>query len=91
MSGRARIGEVDLSPAVWVVPWLVGMGVIGFLGRYGGHDVLPDWWDLAVVIVFSLAIYYWSVSLGMEPERVKAAVEREKRQIEAEQDLNLAG
>ena len=46
-----------------------------------------------MVIVFSLAIFYYAVSLAMEPEKVKAAVEPEERQIEEkkDQDLNLPG
>ena len=44
-----------------------------------------------VVILFSLAIFYYAVSLAMEPEKVKAAVESEKRQLEREKDLNLPG
>jgi hypothetical protein len=48
---------------MWIWPWFGGMTLIGYLGRYGGNNTLPDWWDLAVVIVFSLIIFYWAVSL----------------------------
>jgi amino acid transporter len=83
--------DVDWRATMWIWPWFGGMTLIGYLGRYGGNNTLPDWWDLVVVIAFSLAIFYWAVSLAMEPEKVKAAVETEKRQLEAQQDLNLPG
>ncbi|MEV6563128.1 APC family permease [Streptomyces kronopolitis] len=64
--------------AVWIWPWLGGMVLIGRLGRYGGIRVLPDWWDLVIVIVFSLVIFYTAVRLAMPPEAVNAAVTREE-------------
>ncbi|MGW2021408.1 APC family permease [Streptomyces decoyicus] len=64
--------------ALWVWPWLGGMVLIGHLGRYGGTEVLPEWWDLVVVIVFSLAVHYTAVRLAMPPEAVDAAVQHEE-------------
>ncbi|MET7800031.1 APC family permease [Streptomyces decoyicus] len=64
--------------ALWVWPWLGGMVLIGHLGRYGGTGVLPEWWDLVIVIVFSLAVHYTAVRLAMPPEAVDAAVQHEE-------------
>ncbi|WP_433857460.1 APC family permease [Streptomyces kronopolitis] len=64
--------------AAWIWPWLGGMVLIGRLGRYGGIRALPDWWDLVIVIVFSLVIHYTAVRLAMPPEAVNAAVTREE-------------
>ena len=52
-----------LRSAAWIGPWIIGSVIIGALGRYGdgSHSVLPEWWDLVVVIVFSLVIFYWAV------------------------------
>ena len=88
-----RRPDIDWRAASWIWPWLIGMTIIGLIGRYGkgAHMALPNWIDLVVVILFSLAIFYYAVSLAMEPEKVKAAVETEQRQIEAERDLNLPG
>lgn len=73
--------DVDWRAASWVWPWLVGMTIIGLLGRYGkgSHATLPDWWDLVVVIAFSLVIFYYAVSLAMSPDQVRRAVEAEER------------
>jgi amino acid transporter len=84
-------GQVDWRSTMWIWPWFGGMTLIGYLGRYGGNNTLPDWWDLAVVIGFSLLIFYWAVSLAMDTDRVRAAVETERQQLEAQEDLNLPG
>ena len=45
------------------------MVLIGYLGRYGGIGVLPEWWDLVLVIVFSLAVHYTADDWPCPPKR----------------------
>lgn len=88
-----RRDDIDWRAASWIWPWLIGMTIIGLLGRYGtgAHLTLPDWWDLVVVIVFSLVIFYYAVSLAMDADKIQAAIKTEERQIEQDKDLNLPG
>jgi hypothetical protein len=44
-----------------------------------------------VVIAFSLVIFYYAVGLGMEPDKIKAAVKSEERQLQHLEELNLPG
>ena len=69
--------------SIWIGPWLGGHVVIGALGRYGAgaSNILPNWVDVAVVIVFSLAIFYWAVSLTLTGERTAAAVAKDAQQL----------
>jgi amino acid transporter len=61
--------------AAWVPPWLIGIGVITWLGQYdGARDTIPFWWDLGVVAVFALGIYALAVRLAMPADDVKAAI-----------------
>ena len=75
-----------LRPAMWIGPWIVGPVIIGALGRYGAasHSWLPEWIDLLVVIVFSLAIFYWAVRLTMPTEKVQVAIAKDSAQIDYE-------
>jgi amino acid transporter len=75
-----------LRPAAWIGPWILGSVIIGALGRYGtgSHSWLPEWVDLAVVIGFSLVIFYWAVSLTMPHDKVVAAIAKDREQIEYE-------
>jgi amino acid transporter len=69
----------SVRSAAWVPPWLIGIGVITWLGQYdGARDTIPFWWDLSVVAVFALAIYTLAVHLAMPADEVKAAIGREE-------------
>src|SRR5664279_524909 len=73
-----------LRSAFWIGPWILGSVILGALGRYGvgNHNVLPAWWDLVVVIAFSLAIFYFAVASAMSKERVAVAVAKDSAQID---------
>ncbi len=88
-----RRPDIDWRAASWIWPWLIGMTIIGLLGRYGtgSQNTLPNWIDLLVVILFSLVIFYYAVSLAMDSDHVHVAVETEERQLERDAELNLPG
>jgi amino acid transporter len=60
--------KLNWRAAQWLPVYLLGMGVIAWQGGFGGTGNLPLWWDIAVIVVFALAVYYWArkVSLGHE-------------------------
>ena len=63
---RDRLPSLDLRSALWVPPYLGGLAVISWLGRYdGGRNLIPFWWDVAVVAVFSVAIYALAIALRL--------------------------
>jgi amino acid transporter len=94
-SETIRRTDIDWRAASWIWPWLVGMTIIGLLGRYGktatdGLPQIPEWWDLIAVIAFSLVIFYYAVSLAMKTEDVVDAVAREQRMsAKAEAELSI--
>jgi amino acid transporter len=80
--------EIDWRAASWIWPWLAGTLLIGLLGRYGNwgfRNVIPNWWDLAVVAVFSLVIFYFAVSLAMPAEKVRAMIAATEAETQAEE------
>lgn len=72
--------DIDWRAASWIWPWLIGILVIGLLGRYGSGslNVLPEWIDILFVVVFSLVMFYYAVSLAMTPDDIAAAVEEDE-------------
>lgn len=44
-----------------------GIGVISRLGRYDGAMIIPEWYDLALVALWSLIIYFVSIRMAMAP------------------------
>ncbi len=78
-TGAARA----LRHALWVAPWLGGHVVIGWLGRYGGgRNILPNWGDVGLVIVFALAIFHWATSVRLSKEASALEVEKDAAQID---------
>ena len=69
--------DLDWRAAQWLPVYLVGMGVISWQGSFcemsgcGAKDNLPLWWDILVIAVFSLAIYYWAVAVGLRTEAIE--------------------
>jgi amino acid transporter len=83
---RGTGAQRTIRNAFWIAPWFAGQVLIGWLGRYGNdaRNILPNWVDLVVVIVFSLAIFYWAVSLTLSREKTAAAVAKDAQQINYE-------
>jgi len=84
---RAGTGaQRTLRNAMWMGPWFAGQVIIGALGRYGNgsRNILPNWIDVLVVIAFSLAIFYWAVSLALNEQEAATAVAKDAHQINYE-------
>jgi amino acid transporter len=88
---RADRTDIDWRATSWIYPWLIGMTIISVLGRYGhGHNVIPDWIDLVVVILFGLAIFYYAVEFRMKDSAVQQALASEDWQLPIAPEVNLA-
>ena len=66
---RPKLDAKAWRAASWLPVYLIGMGIISWLGQYGGGakvpplntNTIPLWWDLVIVAAFSLGIYYWAM------------------------------
>jgi amino acid transporter len=81
-----RILQIDWGAAVWIFPYLIGMTLISYFGNFGtggifglavtakdvigGQGDLPFWYDLLVLAVFSLVIYYVAIWRALPGEKV---------------------
>jgi amino acid transporter len=76
---------LDWKSAVWLPVWLIGMGIISWQGQYDGGAVappvntgnIPFWWDMLIVAVFGLVIYYWAMATRLPREEMLYLVERQ--------------
>ncbi len=94
---------IDWRAAGWVIPWLIGLAIISWQGQYTSTPStvfgltldptgnLPTWWDLLVIAVFSLIIFYWAVAVTMSKQKVQAAVEEVEHEAESAQEVKVAG
>jgi amino acid transporter len=83
---RMRLPADERAPlyvrsAVWIAPWLLGLVVIGYFGRYGGNNTIPNWWDLALVTAFSLGIYEVAERLALTGDQVRQLIAAEAEDL----------
>jgi amino acid transporter len=82
---RSGIPQRTIRNSIWLWPWFAGHILIGALGRYGGgQNILPDWMDIAVVIAFSLTIFYCAIGLTLPTEKTAEALARDAHEFEVD-------
>ncbi len=68
--------RLDFKAAQWLPGYLVGMGVISWLGGFGGgRGTIGLWWDMLVVAAFSLVVYYWAKATASRPEAIERSID----------------
>ena len=88
----------------WILPWLIGLLLISWPGRYDGSppkvfgitllatQKLGNWLDLLIVAAWSIIIYYVATNSGLSNEQVQAAVADVEAEAAVEDtELHLAG
>lgn len=74
----AKRQPLNLKPAAWVVPWIGGIMVLDAIGpRYVSsyRQVVPFWWDLGAVALWSLLVFYLAQWLALPRREVAANID----------------
>ncbi|WP_035840573.1 APC family permease [Kitasatospora azatica] len=68
--------KLNWKAAQWLPVYLIGLLVISYLGGFGdsARNVIPMWWDMALVAGFSLAIYYWARAVALPAAEIEANI-----------------
>jgi amino acid transporter len=72
---RPRLGRKEVIAASWLPVYIIGMGLISWNGQFAGGAILAPlptghlhlWWDMLVVAVFALVIYFWATYISVLP------------------------
>jgi amino acid transporter len=67
--------RMDFKAAQWLLPYLVGMGLISWQGGFGGQSHIGLWWDILLIAAFSLVVYYWAKATASRPEEIERSIE----------------
>jgi amino acid transporter len=59
--GNVKIDKRELRSAVWIMPYLLGLVIISYLGSFGGRNIITFGWDFLVIALFSVTILYISI------------------------------
>jgi hypothetical protein len=80
---------LDWKSAQWLPFFLIGMGIISWQGRYcssgpagtgsncAATNAIPFWWDIAIVAVFALVIYFWAQAVRLPRGEMLELVSRQ--------------
>ena len=74
---------LDWRSAQWLPVYLIGMGIISWQGQYGSGAPpintgrIPFWWDMLIVAVFSLVIFFWAQWVKLPREEVEVLVAKQ--------------
>ena len=85
------IPSLDLRSASWLWPYFIGLGVLAYLSPtdFGGTGLLPFGIDIIVVAAFSIAIYYYAMSVRLTQEEVRGHVADAREEAEEEEDISI--
>jgi amino acid transporter len=75
-SDNPHAPKINWKRSAWLGAYLVGMGLISWQGQFGPQNSgrLPFWWDMGLVAVFSLAIYFWAMNSTLTRPEMEAAI-----------------
>jgi amino acid transporter len=90
--------QLDLRNAIWIVPYLIGLGVVSYLSSFdtsekggpfglliGPTNTLHFGWDVLAMAILSLAIYYLALSQRLPNDRVQGYIEAVTAEAEEEE------
>ncbi len=79
LHARSHMADgLDTKEAIWLVPYLLGIAVVSYLGAFGGMDVLPFGVDMAVLAVLSVGIFAYAISSRLSQEKFDVYMNEEQ-------------
>jgi amino acid transporter len=83
--------SLDWRGGSWVWPYFIGLAAISYLGEsdFGGIGVIPYPWDTLVIAVFSIAIYYYAMSVRLTTEEVRGHVADAREEADEEEGIAI--
>lgn len=75
-SAKETPGPLHLAEARWLLPYLVGLGLVSYLGDFGdGRGLIPFGWDMLTLSVLAIATYLYAVACRLQPEEYARVLE----------------
>ncbi len=77
---RGRLDEMDVTEALWLVPYLAGIGLISYLGQFGDGALkqIPFGWDIVLCTLFSAVIFTLAVRSALRDEKFQQYIAEEE-------------
>ena len=85
LADHSPLENLDLAEARWLVPYGAGIGLLSYLGGFGGIGLLGFPIDVSLVVVLALLTFAYAQRCRLTPE--KSAVYRKRYATELPTDL----
>ncbi|MEU8923338.1 APC family permease [Kitasatospora sp. NPDC048545] len=73
--GLPNAPRLNWKAAQWLPVYLLGLGLVSWQGGFGdGTGRIPLWYDMGIVAVFALGIYYWAIRVALPAEEIEREV-----------------
>lgn len=77
---RGRLGDMDVTEALWLLPYFAGIGLISLLGQFGegAQKQIPFGWDILLCVIFSAIIFVLAVRSALPAKKFNKYIEEEE-------------
>lgn len=84
LRGTVKVNKSELISAIWVIPYLLGLVLISYLGSFGGQNIISFGWDFLIIGLFTLGILYLAVKsrIAITVEDITEYIHTEKVAIQ---------
>lgn len=55
---KVAMKDLDLFAAIWLIPYITGLGLLSYLGSFGGLGIITFGWDILTALVLSVSVFY---------------------------------
>ncbi len=70
---------VDFREAIWLVPYTLGIGIISYLGHFGGgRGLIPFGWDQLLIAALAIAVFWYAVRCRLSKEKFERYMKEER-------------
>ena len=91
-SGKIRGSSLDLRAGAWVLPWLVGLTVISYIGNYpepaaGNLELLNFGLSASLLLLLSVGVYVMAYRFRLSPEEAQRYIDESVHEAKVEEEL----
>jgi amino acid transporter len=98
VSAKRTNDKLYVKGAAWLLPWMGGLTILGWVGNYGSvpgaydnpRAFIKDGPDNLIVLAFGLAVFYLAVALATDTASIQRAVAIEEAENAAMPEIKTA-
>jgi amino acid transporter len=77
----------DLKSALWILPFVVGIGIISYTGNFGGKEMLGEPIEGLLIVLLSISVFYMATRFSLDSDSSKRYYDEHKNDPELDIEL----